>query len=289
MVSNKGNRFILVAQNAFSKWPEATAVPKCTTAVINRWIQSTIIDQFGAPKEIMTDHGSVFDSKDFEKFLKSKDIKHLTSAIHHHEANGIVERFNRTLEEMIRTNGMQTKDWDDLVDKCLNQYRTTNHKITKKSPYEVVYGLRPRLPVDDLFDLESPQSELSMEEIREQVKQALREEAQRSKRKYDDSHNVEERNLDGEKVYWRNHASNPKEGKHFAPRFLGPFHASKTDSKWNYRITDRDGNAKIVNVDQLKRCYNDHPLAGGLRGRGRPRRVDSIVFYNLNRRKGGEV
>src|SRR5699024_8820021 len=37
MVSSKGNRFILVAQDAFSKWPEALAVPTCTTKVITDW------------------------------------------------------------------------------------------------------------------------------------------------------------------------------------------------------------------------------------------------------------
>ena len=54
---------------------------------------------------------------------------------------------------------------------------------------------------------------------------------------------------------------------------------------WNYRIKDRDGNTKLVHLDQLKQCYNDEqPLAIGLRGRGRPRRIQTIEFYNSNRK-----
>ena len=72
------------------------ASQKCTSATIIFWVKSAILDKFGKLKQIMTDHGSVFDSKKFTKFLKKENIEHLTSAVYHHKTNSVVERFNRT-------------------------------------------------------------------------------------------------------------------------------------------------------------------------------------------------
>ena len=80
-------------------------------------------------------------------------------------------------------------------------------------------------------------------------------------------------------------APKPSEGGKLASQWKGPYVAEKTDSPWNYRITDRDGNKKTVHIDQLKECHNDEPLADGLRGRGRPTRY----FYAARPRRGREV
>src|SRR5699024_6632222 len=133
-------RYILVAQDAFSKWPEALAVPNCTTDVINEWITSAIINRFGVPDEVMTDHGSQFDSVEFKRFAEETGFEQLNAASYHHQTNGIVERFNRTLEGEVRTTAEQSNQWDEVVDRCLLSYRTTIHKSTRKSPYEIVFG-----------------------------------------------------------------------------------------------------------------------------------------------------
>lgn len=284
LTSTKGSKCILVAQDAFSKWPVALPVKRCTAGAIISWLKTEIFNRFGKPEQIMTDHGSVFDSKEFSEFLKREGVEHLTSAVYHHETNGLVERFNRTLEEMIRTNGAQSADWDDEVNKCLMVYRNTVHKVTRRSPYEVVYGKKPSLPIDDLLDVEPPRTPETLEQIHDEVRRRIREAAVREKKKYDKDKKVSWRDLHGKKVYWKDFQASPKAGKHFAPRFKGPFLAERTSSRWNYRITDREGKWKVVNANQLKECHDDGPLATGLRGRGRPpNRIQSILVYPSNR------
>ena len=287
--STSGNKFILVAQDAFSKWPEAMAVSNCNTEVITEWIRSAIINRFGLPDEIMTDHGSQFDSVEFKRFAEETGFKQLNATSYHHQTNGIVERFNRTLEGEVRTTAEQSNQWDEVVDRCLLSYRTTIHKSTRKSPFEVVFGKQPRIPIDGQLSLEAPESTHDHEAIRTQVMDAIEKEAGRSKELYDRTKKTTMRDLHGKKVYWKNMTSNPKEGKHLAPRFKGPFAAERTESPWNYVIKDRDGNTKTVHLDLLKECQNDEPLASGLRGRGRPRKVHKVVYYNSTRRPEGEV
>jgi hypothetical protein len=285
--STLGNKYVVVAQDAFSKWPEAKPISACTTEAITSWIDTAIIQRFGLPDEIMSDQGSQFQSREFKRFAETKGFKSIESAPYHHQTNGVVERFNRTLEQMIRTTCDETNKWDQVVDQCLFSYRTTKHKVTKKTPFEITYGKLARLPVDGQLALEAPELTQNHMEIRQEVKEAIVNEAEKAKLRYDRTKNIKARDLDGQKVYWKNLTANPKEGKHLAPRYRGPFQAEKTESSWNYRITDRDGNTKTVHMDQLKPCRNEEPLASGLRGRGRPRRLYPIrVIYNSNRKQG---
>src|SRR5699024_9918149 len=128
--SLSGNRYILVAQDAFSKWPEAKAIPACTADAICSWIREAIVDRFGVPEEIMTDHGSQFDSVEFKRFAEQMGFKQLFATSYHHQTNGVVERFNRTLEAQVRTTARQSVRWDEVVDQALLAYRTTVHKTT---------------------------------------------------------------------------------------------------------------------------------------------------------------
>ena len=52
---------------------------------------------------IRSDHSSEFENQRFEKFCNENDIKHNFLAPRTPQQNGIVERKNRTLEEMART------------------------------------------------------------------------------------------------------------------------------------------------------------------------------------------
>ena len=160
------------------------------------------------------------------------------------------------------------------------------HKTTKKFPFGVVFGQQPRVPVDGELSLEAPKSTKSREETTRQVEEAIAKDAEVSKRRYDGKRIVAQRNLHGKKVYWQNMQSNPKEGRHLVPRWKGSFLAERTPSRWTWKITDKAGNSKLVNIDQLKECSDSEPLADGFRGRGRPRTVHFVVFYNTERSRG---
>jgi len=291
--SSCGNKYVFVAQDAFSKWPEASAVKTCpTTQTITEWLQQNVVLRFGTPSEIMTDRGSQLESKEFRDWIQDNGISHLLASPYHHQTNGVVERFNGTLESKIRTLSDDIKDWDLSIDKCLHAYRTTVHRSTKRSPYEIIYGRKARLDIDAKLDIDTPNLVDNHQTILQKVADNILIEANKSKARYDKGKKREPRKLDGLKVYWKEDWP-PKEGKLTNP-WKGPYLSTRTESPWNFKITDADGRSKIVHVDQLKPCHNtNQPLASGpsgLRGRGRPpRRFNTICFYPTNRRIKGEV
>ena len=69
---------------------------------------------------------------------------------YHPEGNGQVERFNRTLEDMLaKTIGEgNQQNWDIYLPKALLAYRTSLHEVTGFTPYHLVFGHSPQLPID---------------------------------------------------------------------------------------------------------------------------------------------
>ena len=74
-----------------------------TTHKVIEFLQKYIADN-GIPKQIRTDPGTAFTSKEFKKFCKKCFIKHIKCPINDHKGNGKVERLIRTIKERLRTN-----------------------------------------------------------------------------------------------------------------------------------------------------------------------------------------
>ena len=72
--------------------------------------------------------------------------------------------------------------------------------------------------------------QLDHREVREEVKEKIENEAEKSKRRYDQAKKVKSRDLHEKKVYWKNQATTLADGKHLTARFKGPFLAERTDA-----------------------------------------------------------
>jgi len=71
------------------------------------------------------------------------------SSAYHPQANGLTERFNKTLcESLAKTASQFDKQWDLFIHASLFAYRTSQHAITQQTPFFLVYGRQPRLPVE---------------------------------------------------------------------------------------------------------------------------------------------
>ena len=154
--SRQGNRYIIVIIDYFTKWVECFALPTQSTADIALKLVEEVICRHGSPKRILTDQGTNLDgaqlAKDIYKLLRTKKIR--TSA-YHPQTDGLAEKFNHTLASMLThyVNKHQD-DWDEHLNYVLFAYRTAIQESTKFSPFYLLYGRHPRLPMDP--DLASP-------------------------------------------------------------------------------------------------------------------------------------
>jgi Integrase zinc binding domain len=152
----QGNRYIIVAMDYLTKWPEAKPVPVATVEQVATFLYDDIIGRHGCPAKILSDRGTHFKNQMIAHLLKKFQIKQLLSMLYHPQTNGLVERFNRTLCEALAKLSNEHKDnWDQYIAPVLFAYRTMKHNTTKVTPFYLVYGREAKLPMDDLSGLET--------------------------------------------------------------------------------------------------------------------------------------
>ena len=129
--SSRGNRYAVVFMDYLTKWPEVFATADQSAPTIAKPSVEKVISRHGVPKELLSDCGASFLSKLIA------------------ESDGLVERFNRTLLDMlsktVKTGG---KDWDVCLPYLLFAYRSTVQPSTRESPFFLLYGRDPQLPTD---------------------------------------------------------------------------------------------------------------------------------------------
>lgn len=108
-------------------------------------------NRVGLPEEILTDQGSNFCSQLLGEVYRLLHIHGLRTSPYHPQSDGLVERFNQTLKEMLRkTASEEGKDWDKLIPYVLFAYREVPQESTGFSPFELLYGREVRGPLDVL-------------------------------------------------------------------------------------------------------------------------------------------
>lgn len=73
---------------------------------------------------------------------------HRISTAYHPQTNGLVERFNKTVQSIILTTcSEQQDDWDENIEEILFSYRTMVQSTMKKTPFEIMFG---RIPMSEM-------------------------------------------------------------------------------------------------------------------------------------------
>ena len=83
-----GNQYILLAVDNVSKWVEAIAYPRNDSNTVVGFIQRNILSRFGALRTIISDEGSHFANKLFEKLMSRYGIRHVMRLAYHPQSNG---------------------------------------------------------------------------------------------------------------------------------------------------------------------------------------------------------
>ena len=150
-IEDKGNKIanILVITDHFTRFAQAYVTSSQTAKVTAKAIWDQFMVHYGCPENIITDQGRNFESILIAELCKLAGVKKLRTTPYHPMANGQCERFNRTLISMLGTLPPQKKSkWKEYVKPLVFMYNATKSEATGYSPYKLMFGREPRLPVD---------------------------------------------------------------------------------------------------------------------------------------------
>ena len=154
-----GFEYILTVVDHFTRFAQAYPTRKNTSRAAADKIFNNFILQFGFPTRIHHDKGQEFNSNLFKQLHELTGIKMSNTTPYHPEGDGQCERLNRTIINMLKSIPENEKrSWKDHLAKLTFAYNATINKTTQFSPFYLLFGRCPRLPIDDIFPEVTPQS-----------------------------------------------------------------------------------------------------------------------------------
>ena len=189
---------VLVITDHFTRYCMAFVTPDQKAATVAKVLLEKFICVFGPPSRILSDQGKSFTGAVVQELCALMGVKQSRTTAYHPQTNGQVERANQTIFRMIgKLEENKKANWKDHLGEITFAYNATRSAVTGRSPYFLMFGRRPKLPVDFFFPTQRDNGAYCrvdgfVASVKERLTEALQEarrlttaEAARSKRYYD--------------------------------------------------------------------------------------------------------
>jgi hypothetical protein len=147
--SSNGYRWILTTTDYFTRWVESIPTKKATEEVVMNFLEERIITRFGVPFEITTDNDKALSSLALAEFCFKYGIVLSHSSNYYLQGNRLAESSTKNLMNIIKkVVGENKRSWDSKLKYALWEDRITTKTSKGRTPFELVYGLEAKLPMN---------------------------------------------------------------------------------------------------------------------------------------------
>ena len=267
---SSSSKYILCCQDSFTKFVECYAIPdQCSNTIADK-IVFEFLSRYGCCLDIHSDRGSNYQSELFREVCRLLEIKQTRTSGFRPMANGMIEKFNSSLLNMISAYVDQNqRNWDRYLPLLTMAYRATVHSSTGFTPNKLMFGRECILPVQLQVGCIPPSStcetyneyvndlQIKQEQIFQLVRENLKKSVSRMKRDYDTRISQNNYNV-GDLVYCLDQTKIKGRCKKIEPQlWRGPFIITKKLSDLLFEIQGKPGTrSKIVHHDRIKKFYS---------------------------------
>jgi hypothetical protein len=147
--ASNGCKYIAHGRDNLTSWPEGRALRDEKARSIAMWIYEDILCRWGTLRTIVTDNGSSFVAA-VQWIAQKWGIKHIRISPYNSQANGSIERPHWDVRQMLykATGAKNVSKWFWFLDAVLWADRITIRRRTGCSPFFMITGAHPILPLD---------------------------------------------------------------------------------------------------------------------------------------------
>lgn len=257
--TKKQYRHILVVVDSFSKFTWLYACRSTASAeVLDKMKKQANI--FGNPRQIISDRGTGFTSREFEQYCKEEGIEHHLITTGVPRGNGQVERVNRTLIPLLsKMSAPKPDEWHKYLELCQRYLNATPHRSIGTTPFNLLFSSNIRMKEDvkikELIEKEWIQMfEEDRNELRIAAKEKILKVQQENRRHYNRRRKEAQKFKEDDLVAIKRTQLGP--GLKLAPKFLGPYQVVKILRKDRYvvqKIGESEGPLQTTtSIDHIK-------------------------------------
>ena len=269
-VTDNKCRYILTLIDTATRWPEAVPLREIRTTDVASALFN-IFSRLGLPKQILSDNGQQLVSKAMSEVMEMMGIERKLSTPYHAQSNGMVERFNGTLKNMLQKLTVdKPNSWDKLIPAVLFAFREIPNTTTGYPPFTLMYGRQVRGPADIIADICSGSDNIVEEymfvhdyanQLHKDITKACEIAAENARTKLAEyretrsSHTRYREFSKGDKVL----ILLPQNGNNLFMRYQGPYNIQKVANDNNY-VCQIGKKLKTYHANLLKKFEERQPL-----------------------------
>ena len=268
----RGNLYMIIAIDLFSKFVIGTPVSHETSAIAVRFLLRDVIAHHGHPDRILTDPGSCFTSGEWAEAMQRFGIKHHVIPGGYPQANGQVERVNRSVVMAVKAFVSENqRNWDERLPEAVIAINTARQSSTQRSPFEVIYGRIDKLPHESLFPWPREENVSNhgfikrLRELRDTVRSTLLAKQKKMKVATDKKRKKAHIYSPGDLVLVSRNIARVGRTKKLLPLYIGPYQVVGRRSMVTYLVEDIPAMRKrkvwrrfTAHVSQMKRFRTPH-------------------------------
>ena len=223
--SNSGMKYILVLSDYASRFVMTIPMKDQKAHTIARHLVQRIYTKFGPPNRVLTDKGTNFLSKLIAEVCSLFKMKQIRTTSYHPQTDGLVERFNRTLCDMLACYVTdEPESWDKYLDFVTFAYNTSKQATIECCPFYLFFRRDPVIPSDilttdlDAFEDDTDAYDKQWKRALDKSKELIDKVQEKQKQLYDQGSKLIAYNID-DHVLLKAHLVPGK----FNNRWLGPY------------------------------------------------------------------
>lgn len=261
------SKYVMTIVDHFSGWPEAYPIRDKTANSVASILLEHFIPKHGCPSFLVSDRGTEFINNVIGLLLKRMKICHLRTSPFHPQSNGKTERFHRYMNDALsKYAGLIQTSWVTYIPALLMAYRTSVNDSTKFTPFFLLYGRDPVLPMDTLLrpklkymgDEYVPTMLQRLHLAYTEAKQNLASARERNKQRVANKAEM----IDfqpGDPVFYLDKTSKPGESQKLNLPWKPFYRVVEQLSPVNYRIRNQlNGKSKVVHAENLHPANPEH-------------------------------